>query len=116
MKALLVTVALLLASSVTIIAASPLAPLPTAHIILIAGQSNAVGCNTDPFTAEDAIVDRIWQLQVSEPTLAKPLTPVDWPCNIADRCRAHLDNVRSARVCCTDVRQRQRTATRENVP
>ena len=77
MTALLVAVVLLLASGFTLIAASPLAasrlvallaPLPTAHIILVAGQSNSVGLNSDPFTAEDATNDRIWQLQVSEPT------------------------------------------------
>ena len=45
-------------------ATAPLAPIPTAHIFLIAGQSNSVGYNTDPFTSEDAIKDRIWQLTV----------------------------------------------------
>ena len=46
--------------------AAPFAPQPAAHIFLIAGQSNSVGFNSDPFTAEDAIVDRIWQLQVCD--------------------------------------------------
>ena len=46
------------------LATAPLAPLPRIHIFLIAGQSNSVGFNSDPFTAEDAVVDRIWQLQV----------------------------------------------------
>ena len=31
------------------------APRPTAHVFLIAGQSNSVGYNSDPFTADDSI-------------------------------------------------------------
>ena len=38
------------------------APQPTAHVFLIAGQSNSVGYNSDPFTVEDAIEPRILQL------------------------------------------------------
>ena len=34
----------------------------TAHVFLIAGQSNSVGYNSDPLTAEDAIDPRILQL------------------------------------------------------
>lgn len=45
---------------------APFAPQPAAHIFLIAGQSNSVGFNTDPFTAEDAIDRRIWQLQICD--------------------------------------------------
>ena len=35
---------------------------PVAHVFLIAGQSNSVGYNSDPFTAEDSINSRILQL------------------------------------------------------
>ena len=36
---------------------------PTAHIFLVAGQSNSVGYNVDPFTPEDGPNPRILQLQ-----------------------------------------------------
>ena len=45
---------------------APSAPQPAVHLFLVAGQSNSVGYNTDPFTPEDAIVDRIWQLQICD--------------------------------------------------
>ena len=101
MTAFLLTVILLLlllASHLSLIVAStlvPVLPLPAAHIILIAGQSNSVGLNSDPFTTEDAIVDRIWQLQVSQTRqaqqwrLVKPGTndsSTDSPCPCRTAC------------------------------
>ena len=48
----------------TTTSAASSAPRPSAHIFLVAGQSNTVGPNIDPFTAEDAVDERIWQLAV----------------------------------------------------
>ena len=42
--------------------AAALAPQSTAHVFLIAGQSNSVGYNSDPFTADDGPNPRILQL------------------------------------------------------
>ena len=48
---------------------------PTAHVFLIAGQSNSVGYNSDPFTADDSLNSRILQLSCCTANLTT--LPVD---------------------------------------
>ena len=58
-----------------------LAPGPTIHLFLIAGQSNAVGYNVDPFTPEDTSDPRI--LQLSCCTAGRSLPPSSCYLNIS---------------------------------
>ena len=60
---------------------SPLAPGPTIHVFLVAGQSNSVGFNVDPFTPEDHSDPRI--LQLSCCASSKPLPPSQCYLNIS---------------------------------
>ena len=60
---------------------SPVAPGPTVHVVLIAGQSNSVGYNVDPFTPEDASDPRI--LQLSCCSNGKSLPPAQCYLNVS---------------------------------
>ena len=69
---LLVVPLLSLSPASLAVSSPPLAALPSVHVILIAGQSNAEGSNSDPILPEDAPNPRILQLTCCNGTRALP--------------------------------------------